>query len=168
MWLPAIAHPSRRDHPVSLNCRGTRENAVLVIQTRCRVLSATQTSLQRSFSVVLSEGYMYLSPPTPQKVCFQQVMLCCLVVPLPLHIAEFLWQNGFPGKLEYHQTSDWKGKYGRKMRCEIHSQFGVELSNQNAVRKWRMLKSSASIRLSCFSAGRAAWETRSVYSAFMA
>lgn len=31
-----------------------------------------------------------------------------------------------------------------------------------------MIKSSASIRLSCFSAGRAAWETRSVYSAFMA
>lgn len=48
------------------------------------------------------------------------------------------------------------------------SKFGFELSNQNVVRKWRMIKNSASIRLSCFLAGRAAWETCSVYSAFMA
>lgn len=90
VWLSAVAHQPRRDHPVSLSCRGTRGNAVSVMQTRCRVLSATQTLLRRSFSVVLSEGCMYFSPPTPQKVCFHQAVPCCLVVPLPLHFAAFL------------------------------------------------------------------------------
>lgn len=172
-WLPAVAQPPRRDHPLSLNCTEAHSEMLCWWSRQCVaffLLLKLCCLVQISFPVMLPEEYMYL-PPAPQKGCSQWVMSCSLVIPLPLQ-----WQN-FCEKVDFQENQHFiidlrlKGevqKENEMWNSFTGSNFLIELSNQNVGRKQRMIKSSASIRSSCFAESRAAWEMRSVYNTFMA
>lgn len=58
--------PWMKEHPVSLSCAEAQLNAGLVIQSRCSILSATQTVLFGS-----EKFLSHLSTPVAQNNCSQ-------------------------------------------------------------------------------------------------
>ena len=135
-WLPAVVHPSRRDHPVSELGWGTHWNAVLVSQTKCYILSAAQTLLFGAEKVcchVVWRVYLFASSPTPEWLFLVSDMHSS-VIPLPLHLHHFCEKVELQGNQHIIKGLRLKEEIQKEdgmWNSFTGSNFDIELSNQN-------------------------------------
>lgn len=158
--VAAVAFSSQKGHPMSLSCAEAQWNAGLVVQWRCCILSATQTTVW-----CREVSQLFVTSCSPEE-------LFSVSAAFSYHSAfafsALLWEGGLAGKSACHQWPQFQeGNYRSKMRCEILSKaLHLLLGNQKLGGKQR--KRNSFIRLSCFFQKAAAWEGHSIYNIFMA